>query len=58
VCNLGVLPASNSPVRVQERVRWAGSILEAVPLRMWKAHNKPWAMKGNACLWRAGTVVC
>ena len=48
----------NVPDRVLERggrlLRWA----EQVPLRMWSGHNKPWAMKGNASVWRAGKVLC
>jgi len=55
VCDPGVLPAPSSlPDGMLEKGRWAGSALETVPPRMWSAHNKPCAMKGNGSVWRGG----
>jgi hypothetical protein len=36
----------------------AGSVLETGSAEVWKPHNKPCAMKGNASVWRAGMVLC
>src|SRR5258706_16439069 len=57
VCDPWGLPAPSSlPDGMLEKGRWAGSALETVPPRMWSAHNKPCAMKGNGSVWRAGMV--
>jgi hypothetical protein len=58
VCNLGVSPALDQPGRIPEGGAGPVRCSKQVPLRMWKPHHKPCAMKGNASVCRAGKVLC